>query len=56
MKGIRNLWGLTVFPMEVAKSRKARAKNEQGEEEEDDDVGEMRAQVKVTGRRKAGAK
>ncbi|SJL17528.1 uncharacterized protein ARMOST_21080 [Armillaria ostoyae] len=41
--------------MEVAKSRKARAKNEQGEEEEEDDLGEMRAPVKVTGRRKAGA-
>ncbi|SJL09443.1 uncharacterized protein ARMOST_12821 [Armillaria ostoyae] len=28
MKGIRNLWGLTVFPMEVEQSKKRRGNNE----------------------------
>ncbi|KAK0203134.1 hypothetical protein DFS33DRAFT_962896 [Desarmillaria ectypa] len=53
MKGIRNLWGLTVFPMEVAKSKKGRINSEEGEE--DDVLGEMRVPVKVIGRHKAGA-
>ncbi|KAK0444800.1 hypothetical protein EV421DRAFT_1938948 [Armillaria borealis] len=51
-KGIRNLWGPVVFPMEVAKSKKGQINNE---EEEEDVLGEMRAPVKVTGRHKAGA-
>ncbi|KAK0207618.1 hypothetical protein IW262DRAFT_520859 [Armillaria fumosa] len=50
MDGIRNLWGLVVFPMEVAKSKKGRVNNE-----EEDVLGEMRVPVKVTGHHKAGA-